>query len=129
MLDTQLATAVAQLYTAFERYPRPAAWEVRPTYAAAHVDPARLAGADVRDWSDADLVAIHVLSLPDDALRHFLPRVFEVLLGEQWAAFEFGLSGLKARTLDWPSAERDATDNVLKAAWETLLSTYPTAVG
>jgi hypothetical protein len=74
-------------------------------------------------------VAIHVLSLPDDALRHFLPRVFEVLLGEQWAAFEFGLSGLKGRTLDWPSAERDAIDNVLKTAWETLLSTYPAEIG
>jgi hypothetical protein len=128
-LENQLAAAITELYGVFGQYPRPEELEVCPLCAAAHVDPARLAGADLRDWSDADLVAIHVLSLPDDELRHFLPRVFEVLLGEQWSAFEFGLSGLKGRTTDWPPAERDAIDNMLKMAWEELLSTYPAAIG
>lgn len=97
--------------------------------APADIDPARLALADVRDWSDTDLVAIHVLSLPEDALRHFLPRVLETLLSDRWAAFEFGLSGLEGRTTDWPLAERNAIDNVLGTAWEILLETYPTALG
>jgi hypothetical protein len=57
-----------------------------------------------------------------------LPRVFEVLLSDQWAAFEFGLSGLKGRTTGWPVAERDAIDSVLKTAWKVLLSTYPAAI-
>ena len=74
-------------------------------------------------------MAIHVLSLPDDALRHFLPRVFEVLLGDQWTAFEFGLNRLKGRTTHWPPAEHNAIDDLLKTAWEILLSTYPTAIG
>jgi hypothetical protein len=129
LLDSQLAEAITRLYPVFDCYRRPGELAVCPRCAAADVDPARLARADVRDWSDADLVAVHVLSLPDDALRHFLPRVFEVLLSEQWAAFEFGLSGLKGRTIDWPPAERDAIDNVLKTAWEILLTTYPTAIG
>jgi hypothetical protein len=128
-LDNPLAEAIAALYTVFEPYPRPAELAFCPMCAAADVDPARVAHAGLRDWSDADLVAIHVLSLPDDALRHFLPRVFEVLLGDQWAAFEFGLSGLKGRTTGWQLAERDAIDNVFKTAWEMLLSTYPTAIG
>jgi hypothetical protein len=128
-LDTYLTAAITQLYTAFGQCPRPNDVEVCTYCATANVDPARLARADLRDWSDADLVAIHVLSLPDDALRYFVPRVFEVLLGEQWSAFEFGLSGLKGRTRDWPPAERDAIDNVLKKAWEKLLSSYPAAIG
>ncbi|WP_131829101.1 hypothetical protein [Mycobacterium numidiamassiliense] len=129
LLENQLAEAITRLYSVFDCYRRPGELAVCPRCAAADVDPARLARADVRDWSDADLVAIHVLSLPDDALRHFLPRVFEVLLGDQWAAFEFGLKRLKGRTIGWPLAERDAIDNVLKTAWERMLATYPTAIG
>lgn len=129
IVDSQLAEAITRLYTVFDRYPRPAELAICPMCATADVDPARLAHADVRDWSDADLVAIHVLSLPDDALRHFLPRVFEALLGDQWAAFEFGLNGLKGRTTGWPLAERNAIDNVLKTAWAILLAIYPTSLG
>jgi hypothetical protein len=97
-LDSQLAEAITRLYMVFDHYPRPEELAVCPMCATAEVDSARLARADLRDWSDADLVAIHVLSLPDDALRHVLPRVFEVLLGDQWTAFEFGLNRLKGRT-------------------------------
>jgi hypothetical protein len=128
-LNTELAEAIARLYTVFSSYPRPRDLAVCPMCATADFDPARLVRADLSDWSDADLVAIHVLSLPDDGLRHFLPRVFEVLLSEQWAAFEFGLSGLKGRTTNWPLAERAAIDHVLKTIWETLLCTYPTTIG
>jgi hypothetical protein len=128
-LDTQLAAAITRLYTAFGQYPRPNDFDVCTYCSTADVDPSRLAQANLRDWSDADLVAIHVLSLPDDALRHFLPRVFEVLLGKQWSAFEFGLSGLKGRTVDWPPPERKAIDHVVKKAWKTLLSSYPAAIG
>lgn len=129
MVDSQLAAAITRLYTVFAHYPRPAQPPICPLCATADVDPTRLAHADVRDWSAADLVAIHVLSLPDDALRHFMPRVLETILGERWAAFEFGLSGLKGRTTDWPLAERDAIDEVLKSAWATLLADYPIALG
>jgi hypothetical protein len=128
-LDNQLAEAIARLYTVFDHYPRPEELPACPICATADVDPARLARGDLPDWSDADLVAIHVLSLPDDVLRHFVPRVFEVLLGDRWTAFEFGLNGLKGRTTHWLPAERNAIDNVLKTAWEILLSTYPTAIG
>jgi hypothetical protein len=127
-LDSQLQDAITRLYLVFTSYPRP---DIPPVCAlcGAGVDQARLRHTDLRAWSDADLVAIHVLSLPDDELRYFFPRVLEVLLGDQYAAFEFGLSGLKGRTTDWLPAERDAIEDALTAALEVLLSTYPAAIG
>lgn len=126
---SELAEAMRALYAVFDGYPRPAQISICPTCAYRGIDPARLASAPLRQWSGGDLVAIHALSLPDDELRHFLPRVFEVLLSKDWAAFEFGLGMFGGRVAGWPPAERDAIAHLLTAAWETVVSSYPVRLG
>lgn len=128
-MNDELAVAIQSMYAVFARYSRPDDVSICPTCAEAGTDPAHLAHADLPDLSGGDLVAIHVLALPDDALRHFIPRVFEVVLGEQWHPFEFGLSGLQGRTADWRTNERDVIERVLKTTWAVLLSSYPISIG
>lgn len=129
-MASRLDHAIERLYSVFGGYPRPDGLTVCDLCASDEVDPGRLATARrVRDWSAADLVAVHVLSLPADAMRHFLPRVLETLLGDQWQAFEFGLSAVQGMTRDWPLAERDAIRGVLEAVWDEVLAAFPAALG
>ena len=105
-MDDRLAEAIVQLYRVVHQYPRPRELAVCPRCAVADVDPARLAAGGPSRPLSWRPCGDSLLSLPDNVLRHFLPRVLEVLLGDRWAAFEFGLKRLKGRTTGWPRRRR-----------------------
>jgi len=59
----------------------------------------------LRALSLPQLVAIHVMSLDDDGLRHFFPRLMELMLHTRSPVFDFRLADLKDRLRDWQPRE------------------------
>lgn len=79
--------------------------------------------------SFSQLEAVHVMSLDDDTLRYFFPRLAELLLVDPWQAFSFRLSRLKGRLLAWKPAESAAVRQFTLAAWQEFLMAYPASLG
>jgi hypothetical protein len=78
------------------------------------------------------LDAVHVLSLDDDALRHFFPRLVELLLVDPYQSFDFAnllLHTLKGRLTAWNPSESVVLGELLEAVWQELLTSYPTKLG
>src|ERR1700730_17385621 len=59
----------------------------------------------LRSLSLAQLVAVHVMSLDDDGLRHFFPRLMELLLHTASPVFDFRLADVKDRLPAWQREE------------------------
>jgi hypothetical protein len=57
----------------------------------------------LRSVSLPQLTAVHVMSLDDDSLRHFFPRLMELMLNTPAPVFDFRLADLKFRL---PSGSR-----------------------
>jgi hypothetical protein len=75
------------------------------------------------------LVAVHVMSLNEDALRHFFPRLMELMLQTPSPVFDFRLADLKDRLAGWQSDESAAVRELADAVWSELLVGYPPALG
>lgn len=121
------AAAVARLYRAFERYPRPVfelCEQCEPEWAADALVAVALGELTLRQLS-----AAHVMSLDDDGLRYVLPRLFELLLHTSATVFDFRVSVLKTRIADWEAGERDAVRRFAEAVWADLLTQYPADLG
>jgi hypothetical protein len=83
----------------------------------------------VRSLSLPQLVAIHVMSLDDDGLRHFFPRLMELMLHTPSPVFDFRLANVKDRLPAWQPGELAAVRELAEAVWAELLVSYPPALG
>jgi hypothetical protein len=75
------------------------------------------------------LVAVHVMSLGDDALRYFFPRLMELMLQTPSPVFDFRLADLKDRLPAWQPQEEASVRELADAIWSEMLTTYPLALG
>jgi hypothetical protein len=85
----------------------------------------QICSTPLRSVSFAQLSAVHVMSLDDDGLRYFFPRLVELLLVEPSPWFDFRLSDLKGRLPAWRPAERAVVRQFVVAVWRGRLRTYP----
>ena len=116
------------IYQRFARYPFPAnVWvceQCAPEWTTAAIE-----AMPLKSLSLPQLGAIHVMSLDDDALRHFFPRLMEVMLQTVEPVFDFRLSDLKSRLPAWQPDELVAVRELSDAVWRQLLDEYPCELG
>jgi hypothetical protein len=124
----QLAESVAALYDVFAGYPRPRDPWICPQCAPG-LTGAELARVPLRSLSFGHLDAVHVMSLDDDALRHYIPRLFELLLLTPAPVFDFRVADLKDRAAGWTEAERSAVGLFGDAVWAELIDCHPVELG
>ncbi len=111
-----LSDAIDALYEVFEPYTRRPELERR--MGSAHLK--ELMQADLADLAH-DILITH--GQPED-LKHFLPRMLELMLQPGWPIRPEGMMFklLLADYYMWPEAERAAVDTYVKAVWPVLLS-------
>ncbi len=126
-----LQRAVADLYARFERYP------LRPyTEPCEHCftrDEERvLHGRTIRQLSPQELAQFAesaMLTWGDTAdLKHFLPRIFEVVATGDFGWPDLEVVYAKLRHADWrtwPDDEVQAVERYLLAKWRHVLAAYP----
>ena len=123
-----LADPIERTYDRFAEYPAPAQlWvcpQCGPEWSAEDIRTTSL-----RSLSLAQLVAIHLMSLDDDSLRHFFPRLMELLLQTASPVFDFRLTDLKDRSPGWPAVESAVVRQLDDAVWSALLTGYPADLG
>lgn len=124
----RLSDSVERIYRQFAAYPCPAdLWvceQCGPEGSAADIR-----ATPLRSLSLPQLVAVHVMSLDEDALRHFFPRLMELMLQTPSPVFDFRLADLKDRLAGWQSDESAAVRELADAVWSELLVGYPPALG
>ncbi len=113
-----LTAAIETLYEVFEPYPS--------SFALACDAPLReLTQSDLADFARDALIAS---GQPED-FKHFLPRIFELMLQPGWPVRPEGsiFKLLLADFFMWPEAERLAVEDYVKAVWRVLLcdADYP----
>jgi hypothetical protein len=120
--------SVAALYEVFADYPAPAGlWvcqQCGPELTAAGVSATPLGSLTFEQ-----LTAMHVMALDDDALRHYFPRLMELLLATPAPVFDFRVSDLKSRIGGWTPPERVAAEQLAESIWTAMLSNYPLDLG
>ncbi len=129
-LPASVDRAIERMYARFGRYPLPGNLEPCPECGPGS-SAADIAATSLCSLSGRQLDALHVVSLADDALRHFFPRLIELLLTEPAPPFDFvyGLHRLEGRLATWDPAETAVVRRVLDAAWAELLSAHPARLG
>jgi hypothetical protein len=65
------------------------------------------------------------MSLGDDALRYFFPRLMELMLQTPSPVFDFRLADLKDRLPAWQPQEEASVRELADAIWSEMLTTYP----
>ena len=83
----------------------------------------------VRSLSLPQLVAVHVMSVDDDTLRYFVPRLMELMLTTPAPVFDFRMSDLAGRLPLWRPQEQTAVRRFAEAVWSELLTRHPAALG
>jgi hypothetical protein len=87
----RLSDSVERNYRQFAAYPCPAdLWvceQCGPQWSAADIR-----ATPLRSLSLPQLVAVHVMSLDDNALRRFFPRLMELMLQTPSPVFDFRLA-------------------------------------
>ena len=120
--------SVERIYQQFARYPLPAnIWvceQCGPEWSAAAIR-----ATPLRSLSLEQLTAIHVMSLDDDSLRHFFPRLMELMRQIHAPVFDFRLADLKSRLPAWEREEQDAVSAFAEATWVELMRSYPCELG
>jgi hypothetical protein len=125
---TELVDAVERVYEQFAGYACP--WDLwvceqcGPEWSTEDIR-----ATPLRALSLPQVVAIHVMSLDDDGLRHFFPRLMELMLHTRSPVFDFRLADLKDRLRDWQPRELAAVRQLAEAVWAELLVGYPPALG
>jgi hypothetical protein len=69
------------------------------------------------------------MSLDDDPLRYFFPRLMELMLSKPAPVFDFRLAHLKDRLRAWQPEEVGSVRDLADAVWAELLVGYPPALG
>ena len=121
--------SLERLYRQFSVYPRPTEVLVCEQCAPPNTAARDVLATPLRSLSLPQLHAVHVMSLDDDALRYYLPRLVELMLNTSSPVFDFRLSELKQRIPAWQSAEVSALRQLAEAVWAQLSTTYPVALG
>lgn len=85
--------------------------------------------APLRSISLPQLVAVHAMTLGDDALRYFFPRLMELMLTTRAPVFDFRLADLADRLPRWRPDELAGVRRLADAVWEQLLHEYPCELG
>jgi hypothetical protein len=120
--------SVERLYRQFSVYPRPSDITVCPQ-CGPEWSRADIIATPLRSLSLAQLGAVHVMSLDDDGLRHFFPRLMELMLETPAPVFDFRVADFKTRIPAWQYAEVSAVRQFAEAVWARLLATYPAELG
>jgi hypothetical protein len=120
--------SIAALYEVFAEYPAPANLWVCPQ-CAPELTAADVSATPLGSLTFGQLSAIHVMALDDRALRHYFPRLMELLLVTAAPVFDFRVSELKSRIGGWTSREQVAAEQLAESVWTALLSTYPLDLG
>jgi len=119
---------VDRIYEQFARYPFPRSVSVceqcGPEWTVAAIT-----ATPLRSLSLPQLCAIHVMTLDDDGLRHFFPRLMEVMLHTPWPVFDFRLADLEMRFPQWQPDERAAVRALSEQVWRQMLDEYPCELG
>ena len=122
-----LQQSIDRVYDAFAGYPAP-----RPSICdqcAPGLTADEFDAIGLRSLSFSHLGGVHVMSLDDDALRFYVPRLAELLLRTPAAVFDFRPGELKQRMVGWPAAERGVIRQLAQAVWAELPSSYPADLG
>jgi hypothetical protein len=120
--------SVATLYAVFAVRQAPAEPWVCPQ-CAPELTAADVSATELSALTFEQLTAIHVMALDDEALRHYFPRLMELLLVTPAPVFDFPVAEVKARVASWTSAELAVTAELADAVWAELLTTYPLKLG
>ncbi|MGO4441917.1 hypothetical protein AB4Z42_01030 [Mycobacterium sp. 2YAF39] len=122
------AARVEEMYELLARYPVPAdIWvceQCGPEWTAESIR-----AAPLRSLSLPQLTALHVMSLDDDSLRHFFPRLMELMLTTPAPVFDFRLADLSSRLPMWQPDEQQAVRRLAEAIWSQRLDSYPCRLG
>jgi hypothetical protein len=122
------SAAVEQIYRQFAAYSCPAsAWVCEQC--GPEFSPEDIRATPLRSLSLPQLGAVHVMSLDDDALRYFFPRLMELMLTTPAPVFDFRMSDLKRRFPGWRPEESTAVRRLAGAVWSELLAHYPAVLG
>ena len=123
-----LPDSVEGIYRQFVGYPCPAnLWvcgQCGPEWSAEEIR-----NTPLRSVTLPQLVAVHVMSLDDDCLRHFMPRLMELMLHTPSPVFDFRLADLKDRLPAWQPEEVASVRALAGAVWSELPTGYPPALG
>jgi hypothetical protein len=124
----RLSASVEQVYDRFSGYPCPPSVSVceqcGPEWSAEDIF-----AAPLRALTFSQLTAVHVMSLDDDALRHFFPRLMDLSVSMPSPVFDFRISDLKDRLTQWLPDEVSAVRHLAEALWSELSDRYPLGRG
>jgi hypothetical protein len=119
---------VEESYQQFARYSLPAnLWVCEQCGPEWTADAIR--ATPLRSVSLPQLTAVHVMSLDDDSLRHFFPRLMELMLNTPAPVFDFRLADLTFRLPRWQPDEQDSARRLAEAIWSERLNFYPCRLG
>jgi hypothetical protein len=120
--------SIEVLYQQFARYPSPAnIWvcdQCGPEWTEESIRATPLRVVSLRQ-----LTAVHVMALDDDSLRHFFPRLMELMLHTHAPVFDFRLADVALRLPRWQPDEQRAVRTLARAVWSDLLNCYPCELG
>lgn len=131
MNESSLSTSIERLYDAFRRYRRPARSDFSPFSGITEQDVARLYARPLRMLAAADLetYARHALTTWGhiDELKHYLPRLFELIVTSPGWTDTALLIGLLAtgEWRQWPAIEQRAVTDFLDELWKWALEIDP----
>jgi hypothetical protein len=120
----ELPASLEQIYDRFGRYPYPDDVQVCPQ-CGPEWSARDMRSTPLRALSLPQLVAVHVMSLDDDALRHFFPRLMDLLLCTSSPVFDFRVSDLQEHLTRWLPDEVSAVTDLAEALWSEVLDRYP----
>jgi hypothetical protein len=129
--ESELAAAVAELYARFESYPLRS--DTDPCAHCHSPEEERvLHSRSLRMLSARDLAAYAADAMLTwggaEDLKHFLPRIFEIVATEDfgWPDLEVVFSKLRhAGWSEWPPGEIAAVERYLRAKWRAALVVFP----
>lgn len=131
--DVDLRNSINGLYQTFSRYPLPLHVAGCP-HCVSDADHALLYAKDLCDLGPGELARYTFKALTtwgnEDDLRHFLPRIFELISadGGSWTFPETVFGKLAYGQWEtWPSDERQAIITFFEALWSNVLDHFPHA--
>lgn len=135
LLTPELAESIARLYRVFEKYPLRSDTEACDCRGCGH-DEARLHSRPLAELTREDLEtyamdALYTWGTGED-FKHFLPRIFELLVGASRNCFALADPSLIVSKLSysswcstnwrsWPEHEQSAIENFFDAVWSAAL--------
>jgi len=122
-MNTAVAESLEQMYSIFSAYPKPDRIEGCPC-CVSDADQAELHTEPLRELQNLDQYAFKAISTwgSVEDFKHFLPRVFELMIGEGFLTDTFVVLGKLAfgGWKDWPEVEQKGIQRFLQDWWIEL---------